>query len=110
MSGPHRVRFPRRRHLLAAALLLFATPASAQNAQQAAIESLIAELDYLIDSAEALAREYRDDDAPVRFNYGALIEQLRTTRNHSATYLNTVHTVVHAAPPETVDRSLTEVR
>ncbi len=102
--------FPRSRQILAVALLLLAAPAAAQSGQQAAIEALIGELDHLIDRAEALAREYRDDDAPVRFNYPALIEQLRATRNRSAAYLNAVHTVVHAAPPGTVDRSLTETR
>lgn len=98
--------FPRRYPLLAAVLLLLAAPAAARDAQQAAIEALIADLDYLIDRAEALAEANRDDDAPVRFHYAALIAQLRTTRNHSAAYLNAVHTVVRAAPPETVDRSL----
>lgn len=101
------MNFPYRRHLLTAALLLLlAAPASAQNPQHAAIETLIGELDHLIDHAEALAETYRDDAAPVRFHYAALIEQLRVTRNHTAAYLNAVHTVVHAAPPATLDRSL----
>jgi hypothetical protein len=79
-------------------------------AQQAEIHALVQELDYLIEYAERLAQKYGDDTAPVRFNYPALLEQLRVTRARSAAYLNEVRTVVHSAPPAPVATSLTERR
>lgn len=41
---------------------------------------MIRELDYLIEHAERLAARHRRDDAPIRFNYGAFLEQLRLTQ------------------------------
>jgi len=92
------------RYVAVIVLWFVALPGAAS--QQAAIEALIAELDYLIDRAEALAEHYRDDTAPVRFNYPALIEQLRLTRNHSAAYLNRVQTQIQPRAPAPVDQSL----
>ena len=48
--------------------------------QQQDIDAMIRELDYLIEHAERLAARHRRDDAPIRFNYGAFLEQLRLTR------------------------------
>jgi hypothetical protein len=85
--------------------------AQAQEApQQAAIGALVQDLDYLIGYVEHLQNRYRQDPAPVRFNYPALLEQLRTTRQRTADYLNERHTVVHAAPPPPVQTSLTKRR
>lgn len=95
-----------RRKPLSALLALWLIVQPSAASQPAAIEALIAELDYLIDRAEALAERYREDTASVRFNYPAFIEQLRVTRNHSAAYLNRVHTQVHRHPPAVVDQAL----
>ncbi|HRZ06871.1 MAG TPA: hypothetical protein P5102_12100 [Candidatus Competibacteraceae bacterium] len=85
--------------------------AQAQEApQQAAIDALVKDLDYLISYAEELQSRYREDPAPVQFNYRALLEQLRMTRQRTADYLNERHTVVHAAPPPPVQTSLTKRR
>lgn len=101
--------FPRGRALLWAGLIgLTLSTAQAQEAsQQAAIDALIKDLDYLISYAEKLEHRYRNDRAPVRFNYNALLEQLRTTRSHTADYLNESHTVVHTEPPPSVKTPLT---
>ncbi|MCB1810676.1 MAG: hypothetical protein KDK04_02985 [Candidatus Competibacteraceae bacterium] len=93
--------------LLLSLTLLLTLPARAEPSQAAEIQALIAELDYLIDYSEQLAERYRRDDAPIRFNYAALLDQLRTTRSRAAAYLNEQHRIVHPAPPGTVDRSLT---
>ena len=99
------------RPLRACALMALLAPASgAAGPQQAEIHALVKELDYLIAYAERLAQKYADDAAPVRFNYPALLEQLRMTRMRSAAYLNEVQTVVHPAPPAPVAASLTERR
>ncbi|MCB1713531.1 MAG: hypothetical protein KDK04_24425 [Candidatus Competibacteraceae bacterium] len=82
----------------------------AETSQQAEIQALVNELDYLIEYSEQLAQRYREDDAPIRFNYAALLAQLRTTRARTAAYLNEQHRLVHPAPPGTVDRSLTRRR
>lgn len=97
--------------VLAGTLALPLGPAAAQDArQQAEIHALVQELDYLIDHAERLAARHARDAAPVRFNYPALLEQLRLTRARSAAYLNEAHTVVHAAPPRAAGGSLTRRR
>lgn len=99
--------------LLGAALLLacLALPpgqSRAQDAaQQKAIDALVKELDYLIDHAGRLAARHARDTAPVRFNYPALLEQLRLTRDRSAAYLNEAHATVLAAPPRPDGASLT---
>ena len=99
------------RPLRACALMALLAPASgAAGPQQAEIHALVKELDYLIEYAEGLARQYADDAAPVRFNYPALLEQLRVTRMRSAAYLNEVQTVVYPAPPAPVATSLTRRR
>ncbi|MCB1796034.1 MAG: hypothetical protein KDJ70_16740 [Candidatus Competibacteraceae bacterium] len=99
------------RPLRTCALMALLAPASgAAGPQQAEIHALVQELDYLIEYAERLAQKYAAADAPVRFNYPALLEQLRVTRMRSAAYLNEVQTVVHPAPPAPVAASLTERR
>ncbi len=78
--------------------------------QQQDIDAMIRELDYLIEHAERLAARYRRDDAPIRFNYGAFLEQLRLTRARSAAYLNEAHEAVLHAPPPPDGVSLTQRR
>lgn len=91
--------------LLASPLLHAAPPP--RERQPADIAALIQELNYLIEHAEGLAARYRRDAAPVQFNYAALLEQLRLTRDHSARYLNEIQTVVHPSPPVPMGSSLT---
>ena len=85
-----------------------ATPA--MHRQQQDIDAMIRELDYLIEHAERLAARYRRDDAPIRFNYGAFLQQLRLTRARSAAYLNEAHDAVLHAPPPPDGVSLTQRR
>ncbi|TVR65504.1 MAG: hypothetical protein EA420_03030 [Candidatus Competibacteraceae bacterium] len=98
--------------LVAALALALAAPgAGAQDPRQKAdIHAVIQELDHLIDHVEALAARHRDDPASVRFNYPALLEQLRLTRNRSAAYLNEAHAAPTAAPPAAAGGSLTRRR
>lgn len=99
------------RPLRACALIALLAPASGwAGPQQSEIHALVQELDYLIEYAERLARKYADDTAPVRFNYPALLEQLRVTRQRSAAYLDEVQSVVHPVPPAPVAASLTRRR
>ena len=104
--------FPRGRALWWAGLTsLSLTVAQAQEVgQQAAIEALVKDLDYLIHYTEQLQNRYRQDHAPVRFNYPALLEQLRITRGHTADYLHERPTVVHTAPPRRVNTPLRKRR
>ncbi len=84
--------------------------APSSHRQQQDIDAVIRELDYLIEHIERLAARYRGDDAPIRFNYGALLEQLRLTRARSAAYLNEAHDAVLHAPPPPDGASLTQRR
>ncbi|MBS1224282.1 MAG: hypothetical protein H6R24_960 [Proteobacteria bacterium] len=87
-----------------------AAPLVDEARQQADIASLVQELDYLIDHTERLAHRYASDRSSVTFNYGALLEQLRLTRQRSAEYLNERHRVVHAAPPAPAGAALARRR
>lgn len=104
--------FPRGRALFWAGLIsLGLSVAQAQEVpQQVAIDALIKDLDYLISYTEQLQNRYRQDQSPVRFNYRALLEQLRMTRARTADYLNERHTVVHTTPPPSVKTPLTKRR
>lgn len=94
--------------LLAATLLSGSPPAAGQDArQQAEVAALVQELDYLISRAGQLARRYGRDAAPVRFDYGALLEQLRLTRSRAEAYLNESHALARATPPRPEGGSLT---
>lgn len=100
---------------LAALILvaLAATPgaAPARDArQQADIHALVQEFDYLIDHGERLAARYAKDGAPIRFNYRALLAQLRLTRDRAAAYLNEAHQAPLAEPPRPDGGSLTRRR
>lgn len=78
--------------------------------QQKDIESIIRELDYLIETTQQLQKKYHKDRSQVRFNYQALLAQLTTARNRAQEYLNQELLELHSAPPATVVNSLTEVR
>lgn len=89
--------------------LVLATPwAMAQDlTQRQAIAAIIQELDYLIAHSEQLAHRHAGDRAPIRFNYGAFLAQLRTTRERASAYLNETHQTVLTSPPAPVTDSLT---
>lgn len=76
--------------------------------QQRDIAALVTEFDYLIDHAERLAQRYPQDTAPIRFNYGELLTQLRLTRHRAAAYLNEAYGAVLHAPPPPRRASLTQ--
>ena len=78
-----------------------------ENRQYQDIDALVREIDYLIDHTERLATRYRQDPAPIRFNYPALLKQLRLTRDRAAAYLNEAHGAVLHAPPSPERASLT---
>ncbi len=82
--------------------------AASEHRQQQDIAALVRELDYLIEHTERLAVRYQRDDAPIRFHYRALLEQLRLTRTRSAAYLNEAHEAVLHAPPPPDGSSLTQ--
>ncbi|MBK8168636.1 MAG: hypothetical protein IPK64_22035 [bacterium] len=97
--------------LLAAALLSPTPPAAAQDARQRAeIAALVQEMDYLIARAGRMARRYGRDAAPVSFDYGALVAQLRLTRSRAEAYLNESHALARATPPRPESGSLTRRR
>ena len=78
--------------------------------QQREIAALVTELDYLIDYVQRLVERYpkEKDTAPIRFNYGELLTQLRLTKNRAISYLNEAHGAVLHAPPPPRQASLTE--
>lgn len=73
--------------------------------QRRDIESLIREIDYLIEVSKQLQKHYGGDKSRIRFNYSALITQLLEARNGAMEYLDMDVTELHAAPPIPVKRS-----
>lgn len=105
---PHIRRVPWRGVLLISGLALATPGVTAQDlTQRQAIAAIIRELDYLIAHSEQLAHRHAGDRAPIRFNYGAFLAQLRTTRERASAYLNETHQTVLTSPPAPVTDSLT---
>lgn len=91
------------------------TTASAQvGSEQAEINAILRELEYLRERAIALEAQFgksgRDATQKIRFNYQALIAQLRATENGIRDYLNARIDVIHTTPPEPVTGELYRVR
>lgn len=71
----------------------------AQAEQRKDIDSLIREIEYLIEVSRQLQHRYGGDTSRIRFNYPALIAQLEAARNGARAYLETDITELHATPP-----------
>ena len=80
--------------------------------EQAEIESVLRELEYVRERVQALQGKYgrATGNAKIRFNYPALVAQLRTTEADIADFLNARIDVIHTTPPPTVGGSLIRVR
>lgn len=95
---------------LVAVILIVAWGAKADNRQQKDISKIVKELTYLIQASEQLQRKYRRDSSKIRFNYQALIEQLKATRTATKEYLNHELYELHTAPPAIHKPTLTRVK
>ncbi|WP_298050211.1 RAQPRD family integrative conjugative element protein [uncultured Cardiobacterium sp.] len=85
--------------------------AQPQRSEQAEIESLLREMEFLRERAQSLQGRYgRSGNGKIRFNYDALIAQMRTTEAGIRDYLNARIDVIHTTPPPTVGGSLIRVR
>ncbi len=92
-------------------LTLFITcHGQAQSQQQKDISLLVKDLTYLIQVAEQLQRQYGGDQSKIRFNYPALIAQLKSTRAATQEYLNQELYELHTAPPAVYKPDLTKVK
>ena len=74
------------------------------------IVAVLRELEYLRERVLALSRKHGSSKAKIRFNYLALLEQLRATENGIRAYLNAEINVIHTRPPQPVDQELFRVR
>lgn len=74
------------------------------------IANIVKELDYLIDVTKNMKNKYKNNNNRITFNYDALINQLQTTRNRTAEYLNTQGQQINAAPPISVDSDLLRLK
>lgn len=79
-------------------------------AQRRDIDAVVKELDYLIEVTRQLHHKYRRDNSKIRFNYAALLAQLRTARDGVREYLNDDLLELHSAPPMPVKSQLTTTR
>lgn len=89
-------------------LMTFITPALAD--ERTEIHALIKELDYLIEVSTQMKARYGRNQQRVRFNYDALINQLKATRGRSAEYLNAKGETIHRAPPRTLDQDMIRIQ
>lgn len=74
------------------------------------LKSVIKELDYLIGVTKSLQNKYGSNKSRITFNYPALIQQLQTTKNRTAEYLNTQGQQIHSNPPLAVDSELLRIK
>lgn len=119
MSRKH---LPRRRTLALLPALLLAAQATAKGAkkpaavplrgEQAEIESVLREVEYLRERVQALHGQYgnKTGNAKIRFNYAACIAQLRATENNIREFLNARIDVISTTPPQPVSGSVYSVR
>ena len=71
------------------------------------IEAMVKELDYLIEVAVKMNKDYGNQrNQRVRFNYTALINQLKTTRQNTAAFFNERGESIQKNPPAVIDQDL----
>ena len=80
--------------------------------EQAEIESVLREVEYLRERVQALQGKYgrATGNAKIRFNYAACIAQLRATENNIREFLNARIDVISTTPPQPVSGSVYSVR
>ena len=80
--------------------------------EQAEIESVLREIEYVRERVQALQGKYgrATGNAKIRFNYTALIEQLRTTEGGIRDFLNARIDVISTTPPQPLGGSIYGVR
>ncbi|WP_314909452.1 RAQPRD family integrative conjugative element protein [Cardiobacterium hominis] len=80
--------------------------------EQAEIESVLREIEYVRERVQALQGKYGQvtGNAKIRFNYAALIEQLRTTEGGIREFLNARIDVITTTPPQPLKSDLSRVR
>ena len=96
--------------LLLGVLLFCANFAPAQTAEREEIVAVLRELEFIRERVQALAQKHGQSKAKIRFNYQALLEQLRATENGIRAYLNAEIDTIHTQPPKPVDQELFRVR
>ena len=93
-------------------LSLLTLPVSASEREQVA--ALVQELDYLIEVAEQMQRDAKQRRSSpthrISFNYPALLEQLRLTRNRTAEFLNGDRGSIQRSAPRPLASPLMEIR
>ena len=78
--------------------------------EEAEIESVLRELAYVRERVQSLERKYATRKAKIRFNYPALVAQLRTTEADIADFLNARIDVITTRPPTPRQNTLFFVR
>lgn len=80
--------------------------------EQAEIESVLREVEYLRERVQALQGKYgrATGNAKIRFNYAACIAQLHATENNIREFLNARIDVISTTPPQPVSGSVYSVR
>lgn len=98
--------------IVAASLFPMISLPSVAQTEQAEINAVLREIEYLREHVAMLAEKYgkKSKDAKIRFNYQALIEQLITTENGIRAYLNAEIDVLHLTPPKPVEGNMVRVR
>lgn len=93
------------------ALGMSAMPALAGPSEREEIVAVLRELEFIRERVQALSRKHGGQSREkIRFNYQALLDQLRITENRIRAYLNAQIDVIHLRPPQPVDQQLYRVR
>lgn len=87
-----------------------ALPAIAGPSEREEIVAVLRELEFIRERVQAMSRKHAQNREKIRFNYQALLDQLRATENGIRAYLNAQIDVIHTQPPKPVDQQLYRVR
>ncbi|MDO4643128.1 MAG: RAQPRD family integrative conjugative element protein [Cardiobacteriaceae bacterium] len=82
------------------------------HSEQAEIESVLREMEFLRERVQALQKHYGTPRSgqKIRFNYDALLSQMRTSEAGIREFLNARINEIHVNPPPAVGGSLIRVR
>lgn len=95
---------------VALAIAISGIPSISFADEKSELYALVKEIDYLIEVSQQMQKHYGNSNQRVRFNYSALIKQLKTTRNRTAEYFNTKGETIHPRPPLALDQDLIRIK
>lgn len=84
--------------------------ATASAVERERMTDVLRELQYLQEYVLQMKKQYSNTNSKIRFNYDALLAQLKVTENNIREYVNLQIDSIHIEQPKVMDQELFEVR